>query len=114
MKISIQKTASVTIDTSIERRRIDNAFTCKGDNVPRQKLHKLMDLIEAENWKGAHKELRSKWWRGYDDKAGCPRLEFVGLIEIHSPFFEHHITYDDLINSFVEHPANYKVIGKKS
>ena len=111
MKITIEKTAQITIDTSVERKRINKAF--KDDKITRQKLHELMDLIENEQWEKAGQELEGSWWQGRDEKLECPRLEFVGMIHSDSPFFSSWITYEDLIANFYNYPKNYKVILKE-
>lgn len=114
MKITIEKTATMTIDTNSERKRISNAF--RRDKITREKLYKLMDLIEACKWGKAAKELESKWWKGRDQKLECPRLEFVGLVEDingTSPFFSTWSTYADLVYSFINYPNNYKILETK-
>lgn len=108
MKITIEKTAQLTIDTALERKRINKAF--KDDKETRQHLHELMDLVENYEWEKACKQLEGKWWQGRDEKQECPRLEFVGMIVTDSPFFSSWMTYIDLIANFQHYPKNYKVI----
>lgn len=108
MNITIEKTAQLVIDTSIERKRITKAF--RNDPVTQKNLNKFMDLVEACEWEKAGKELESKWWNGYDDKAGCPRFEFIGLIENRSRFFSNNASYIDLVYEMNMYPKNYRVV----
>lgn len=110
MKITIEKTAQATIDTSQERKRINKCF--KKDEITRQKLHQLIDLVENEEWEKAVTELEGEWWQGRDEEYECPRLEFIGMLEVRSPFFSPCITYVDLIANFYRYPKNYKIISK--
>ena len=82
MKLFISKLCQGTIDTEPERRRIKKAF--RNDPVTRGKLTKLMDAVEQGQWAKAQKMLSSKWWKGRDKRQTCPRLEFVGLLDIRS------------------------------
>ena len=73
-----------------------------------------MDAIDANNWKLADKMLEGKWWQGYDDKIGCPRLEFVGHL-FRDPIgipegFSRNSSYADLVNWMANRPQNDKVI----
>lgn len=109
MKLVIEKTATLLVDTSIERKRINKAF--KQDPTIQKKLNKLLDMVENQQWKLAAKEVDSKWWRSYDNKHGCHRLEFIGLINTRSNvFFANGLNYMDLIYSFTNYPKNYKVL----
>lgn len=113
MKITIRKTADIIIDTDRERKRINKAFRGKQYKETRQKLHKLMDLVDECKWDKASKELNNKWWRGYDDHVHCPRLEFVGLIvdKEGNRFFNFLTSYADLVFNMVNYPKNYTVIA---
>lgn len=111
MKITIEKTAQLVIDTSKERKRIDQAWRGHKDGTIRKKLHKLMDLIEAGKWEAAVEELDSKWWCGYDNEAECPRHEFIGKVQANSLFFDNYMNYMDLVFYFINYPKNYKVIS---
>ena len=110
MKITLQKTGTMTFDTAIERKRISKAFKDRKDI--KEKLNKLMDLIEQEKWTEALKELKSKWWQEHDDKDECPRLEYIGMIHHNSPFFNNRFTYIELVINMCDHPENYKIISK--
>ena len=111
MKMTLQKIATITFDTSIERKRIAKAFRNRKDI--RVKLDKLMDLIEQEKWEEALSELQSKWWSGRDDKDECPRLEYVGLIHHPSPHFSNWMSYIDLVINMCDSPEVYKIIDRK-
>jgi len=106
MKMIIQKSFDFTIDTGPERERIHNAFSDRPEI--RGKLIHLMDLVEAEKWKEARKELESDWWQGRDEDQECPRLEFVGLL--HSEDLDDAwASYTDLIWRMTEYSDIYKV-----
>ena len=112
MKLVIEKTASLIIDTSLERIRINKAFCRKRNKKNRQMLNKLMDLIEQCKWKEAKKELKSKWWNGYDKYLECSRGEFIGMVQGYkssSPFFDRWMSYADLVFAFINYPENYKI-----
>lgn len=83
MKLLLTKIAQGVIDTDRERRRIEKAF--KKDPETRKRLNLLMDAIEAGHWKKADKMLSSRWWQGRDSKMECPRLEFVGMLDLQNP-----------------------------
>ena len=110
MKMIIQKTACLEIDTDIEKARINKAFKSKKDEENREHLLKLMDLIEEQKWEEAVKELKEEWWDGRDEKRECPRLEFIGCVHHDSPFFDRWISYTDLVLTMVNFPNNYKVV----
>lgn len=112
MKMILQKTVELEIDTDIERKRIDVAFKNETDSTTREKLHELMDLIEKQDWNGAKLFIESKWWQGYDNNDECPRLEFIGWIHHQSPFFNNNLSYIDIIYSMINYPNNYKIIRK--
>jgi len=114
MKITIEKTARLTFDTALERKRIDKAFKKHKDKMVKQKLHELMDLIEMSKWEEALKELQSKWWQGYDEEDECPRFEYIGLIKHDSPFFNNWFSYMDLVIAMYQYPNVYKVISKST
>ncbi len=80
MKFVLTKTSQGVFDTAQERARIRVAF--KDSPAVKLKLLKLLDAIEDQDWKGAYKQLSSKWWNGRDAKCGCPRGEFVGLLSL--------------------------------
>ena len=79
MRLLITKTFAGVVDTAKERARIREAF--RGDPVTRKKLTELMDAVEALDWKRAERLLLSKWWQGRDRRQGCPRVEFIGLLD---------------------------------
>ena len=107
MKLKLTKTATLEFDTAIERKRIAKAF--KHDKETREKLYEIMDLVEKQEWSKALGLLQGKWWKGYDKKLECSRLEFVGMICHNSPFFENHISYIDIITNCLWHSEVYKV-----
>ena len=109
MKFKFEKHAELIIDTSIERRRIDKAFSKKKDQEIKIKLHELMDLVENCKWAEALKTIESEWWQGRDKEMECPRLEFIGLIKHTSWFFDNHMDYIDLILNMNDYPDVYKV-----
>jgi hypothetical protein len=37
-----------------------------------------MDLIEDCKWKEAYRLFETEWWKEYDPKLECSRLEFIG------------------------------------
>ena len=110
MKLTIEKRFEFAVDTDKERKRIEKAF--KKDLETKQKLNELMDLIEAEKWKEAWKELTGKWWQGRDKEQECPRLEFAGLLIPSSNNIDHWMSYIDLVMMFVDYPESYRVVGK--
>ena len=107
MKIIIQKASTFTVDTGAERKRIERCF--KGDKTMRKKLLNLMDLVEAEKWKEAYKELEGKYWNGYDAEQECSRLEFIGLLEGEGDI-DGWASYANLIWNMVNRADNYKVV----
>ena len=107
MKMSITKNATLEFDTAVERKSINKSFRGKHYVETRQKLLKLMDLIESQQWKKAAKELDGKWWSGRDEKMECPRLEFVGTIRNMSPFFSSWMSYADVVFAMAMYPDNY-------
>ena len=111
MKIKIKKTVTATIDTSIERDRIKKAFTSKHDLKIAAKLYELMDMIEKQEWEKALKTVDGKWWRSYDTVAGCPRLEFIGMLfnnkSTMQDVFSHHASYLDLIYCFCARKSGF-------
>lgn len=108
MKMVIQKTELFEIDTSGERKRIDEAFNDRP--ATQKKLHKLMDLVEQQEWAAAEAELESKWWCGRDAKCECPRLEFVGMLNSRLDSWD---TYADLVWKMTRYPDVYKVMEVK-
>lgn len=115
MKLTIEKTAKLTIDTAAERERIRKAF--RNDKETRDHLNAFMDLVEACKWESALAELNTKWWQGRDKEQGCPRLEFIGFVRSRklspSAFFDPWMTYMDLVVNMYEYPKNYKMIVKE-
>lgn len=109
MKMTIQKTFELTIDTSKERERIEECFNCKGNKTTYKKLLKLMDLIEAEKWKEAEAELDGKWWNGRDNAHGCSRAEFIGMLNAEGNHGDAWDTYIDLVWRMNQYPSVYKV-----
>lgn len=83
MKMLLTKVCQGVVDTDRERLRIKKAFR----NDPETRLHltRLMDAIEAGQWKKAQRMLDGKWWSGRDRKCECPRLEFVGMLDLANP-----------------------------
>jgi len=109
MKMTIEKAFTFTIDTGKERKRIEECF--KDRKMMKKKLLKLMDLVEAEKWEAAYKELEGKYWNGYDAEQECPRVEFIGMLDadgLDDPWD----TYTSLIWRMVKHPDIYKVVKK--
>lgn len=97
MKFKIEKIVTATIDTTIERKRIEEAFS--DDPVVKKHLNKFMDLIEAGLWEDAKKELGKKFWRGSN-------AEYIGLLDyVSNDGFDYFLSYSDLINL---------VVGEKS
>jgi len=107
MKITIQKSSTFTIDTAKERKRINKYF--KDKKMMQKKLLKLMDLVEAEKWVEAGKELDGKYWSGIDKEQECPRLEFIGILDA-SGDIDPWATYINVIFNMVNYPKTYKVI----
>jgi hypothetical protein len=105
MKMTIQKSYEFTVDTAKERRRIFDAFGDRPETL--KKLMHLMDLIDAEKWEEAQKELDSKWWRGRDEDLECPRQEFIGLLDAEG--IDPWTSYSDLIWRMHSRPEIYKV-----
>lgn len=110
MKITLRKTVECTFDTTVERKRIANAF--KDQKDVQDKLYKLMDLVEREKWEEAYEELHGEWWDGRDTRQECPRLEFVGMLKHDSHFFDIWATYLDLILNMRDYPDVYKIVSK--
>ena len=112
MKITIEKKALLTIDTSIERKRINKAW---GKNTEtRTKLNRFMDFVEKCDWERAGKELESKWWKGRDKKLECDRMEFIGFLADGlkpSPYFDRNATYSDLVWAMCNLKENYKLVS---
>ena len=115
-KIHIEKRATLCLDTSFERKRIEKAFS--GDKVTKAKLNELMDAVEACEWKRAMELVSDEWWSGRDARQECPRLEFIGLLfGAKNPApegFSHNASYLDLILSFNDNPEIYKVLEVES
>jgi len=113
MKIQIQKTVQTIIDTGFERKRIKKAFA--KDKVTQKKLNKLMDLVEAQDWNKALKELQSKWWQGRDKECECPRYEFLGMLDPdrNGGVFNSWASYGDLILAFADNPSNLSIVEVK-
>ena len=111
MKMTIEKTAQLTIDTQAERERIKKCF--RNDKETRDHLNAFMDLVEACKWEEALKELDGDWWQGRDGRQECPRLEFIGMVckrdKSPSAFFDPWMTYIDLVVNMYEYPKNYKI-----
>jgi len=103
MKIKVEKITKAIIDTAKERKRINKCF--KGET--KEKLNQFMDAFESGDMKKAYTILCDKWWDGYDDKAGCCRREFFGLLGEHMVF--EMMTYADLVCCIVK----YKNMGFK-
>jgi hypothetical protein len=83
MRLMITKTCYGMVDTAIERKRISKAF--RRDPETRKRLTKLMDAIEAGEWRKAERMLTGRWWSGRDKKMECPRIEFVGMLDLQNP-----------------------------
>ena len=83
MKLILTKVCQGVIDTEHERQRIKEAF--KGESEIRRRLTLLMDAIEAQDWKKAREMLGNKWWNGRDRKRECPRVEFIGMLNMMNP-----------------------------
>ncbi len=83
MKLLVTKTCQGVVDTDKERKRIKKAF--RNDPETRQQLTLLMDAIEAGEWEKADKMLEGQWWNGRDKRQECPRLEFVGMLDMANP-----------------------------
>jgi len=109
MKMTIQKSVTFTIDTGKERKRIQECFGNSDSKMMKKKLLKLMDLVEAEKWKEAYKELEGKYWNGYDAEQECSRLEFIGLLEGEGDI-DGWASYANLIWNMVNRADNYKVV----
>jgi len=113
MKLKITKTYTGYMDTSLERKRIDEAF--KDTPKVRAKLHEFMDAFEAMDWTKAEKLMDSKWWKGYDTKEGCPRKEYLGLSDIRDENgkicggFDVWLNYEDIVWALLYRPKNYKM-----
>jgi len=111
--MTIQKTFTTEIDTDRERTHIKKAF--RDNPTAKKNLLKLMDLIEAEKWDDADKLLMGKWFRGNDEKLECSRREFVGMLYRTANVpdgFDAWATYIDLVNAFIFHKDNYRVVSK--
>jgi len=93
MKINID----FDIDIKAERRRIDKAFTNHKDKDVQKKLHEFMDFVEKQDWSGALKNLKQAWWRGYDKKDECSRLEYIGCVKTDCPFLSRHESYINFV-----------------
>ena len=116
MMFHIQKSYDGVFDTDLERQRIEAAFS-KNPFV-KKRLNELMDLIEAQDWRSAEKLLDSRWWNGHDEHKECPRVEFIGSMDIRDPKnherladgFDHcHTSYEDLVYMMIHRPNNYKL-----
>lgn len=83
MRFLVTKTCQGVMDTKDERNRIKKAF--RRDPETRRHLMLLMDAIDAMDWVKANRMLSSKWWQGRDKKCECPRLEFVGMLQLQNP-----------------------------
>lgn len=83
MKMLLTKVCLGVINTDRERLRIKKAF--RNEPETRRRLTLLMDAIDAGQWKKARRMLDSKWWHGRDRKRECPRLEFVGRLDLTNP-----------------------------
>ena len=102
MRLLITKTFQGVLDTERERQRIKKAF--RRDPETRRHLTLFMDAIEDGDWKKANRMLSSKWWQGRNKKMECPRLEFVGMLDLQNPKmpghpadgFDHWSGYQDL------------------
>ena len=90
MKMKMKRTLNFTLDTAKERKRIRKCF--RGEELKR--LNQFMDAFESWDMKKACELLHDKWWQGYSDKAGCPRMEFIGLV--HHEHFANFMSYGDL------------------
>jgi len=112
VKMIIQECKSFTINTAKERKRINEVFKDRGDI--KVKLLELMDLVEQQKWKEASVELEREWWQG-EDEHGCPRLEFIGLLEAESCSGLEwcYDSYDVLIWRMNNRPDMYKVVEVK-
>lgn len=103
MKLLIKKVCQGVLNTGAERVRIARAF--KNSPETQKRLLKLMDAIEAQDWKKAGLLLADKWWRGRDKKSECPRQEFLGMLNLADPKrpkspavgFDHWARYGNLI-----------------
>jgi hypothetical protein len=111
MKMTIQRTASLDLDISEERKRIDKCFKGRSDNSLNNNLHHLMDLIEKQEWNKAKEEIEGEWWCGYDTDRECPRLEYIGMVKPNSRFFDPWLTYIDVVYMMADNPENHKVIS---
>ena len=107
MKMKFAKNAVVEFDTAVERKRIAKSFD--DDPTTRDKLYELMDAFEANDLKKCIKLLKSKWWHEYDKKLECSRLEFTGMVETKSPFFDRYIGYVDMIFGCHQYPEVYSI-----
>ena len=107
--MKIEKICSGVIDTSAERERILTCWSPK--SAERKHLLKLMDHIEAQDWDAADAELEGKWWRNRDRRRECPRVEFVGMLNMQDSFgFDVWSSYADLVWAFKNRPDRYRVV----
>ena len=113
MKLKITQIKEAIIDTTDERKRIKKVFKDKQDKTTREKLYKLMDLIEKGEWEKALKEVDGKWWSGYDRNVHCPRLEFIGFINDKNYTFGSTASYLDLIWQMNNKNVNMKVVNEE-
>lgn len=113
MQMTIRKVVNGVIDFDRERLRIKKAF--RKDKSTRDHLNRLMDLIEAQKWQQAEKELQKKWWKGRDKRLECPRGEFIGVVDfIKNEGFDVWGNYADLVYAFVRRPETYQVVSTES
>ena len=107
MKLKLQKICTGIIDLDVERKRISESF--EDDPQTQSHLNKLMDLIEAQKWEEAKKELDKKWWDGRDKVVECPRTEFIGLLDFtENEGFDLWASYADLVYNMINRPNMYK------
>ena len=78
MKINIAMVCRGTIDTEIERSRIQREFEGEEENL--FKLNEFMDSIESLDFSKSKELLDSEWWNGEDKNLRCPRKEFIGKV----------------------------------
>lgn len=108
MKLKFKRTIQFTIDTAKERKRIRKCF--KGET--REMLERFMDAFEAGDMKKACSELYRSWWRGRDEKAGCPRAEFIGLVHSYK-YLANSTTFGDLAWQVANSPKGEWEIKKE-